>query len=68
MLPLKRCGGAYCTEYSVDGQRFRAVVDTGSPFLLVDGSCDASTKGLGQWGCYKVPCKLKQPKGLCALV
>jgi hypothetical protein len=37
-------------EYYVDGQRFRAVVDTGSPFLLVDGSsCGGGNAG---WGCY----------------
>ena len=30
-LPLSLCGGAYCLEYRLDGQRFRAVVDTGSP-------------------------------------
>ena len=37
-LPLSLCGGAYCVRYELDGQPFRAVVDTGSPFLLVDGS------------------------------
>ena len=31
--------GAFLTEYMVDDQRFRAVVDTGSPFLMVDGRC-----------------------------
>ncbi|KAL1528579.1 hypothetical protein AB1Y20_009920 [Prymnesium parvum] len=47
-LPLQRCGGAFCTEYFVEGQRYRAVADTGSPFLLVDGSsCLAS-----RWGCF----------------
>jgi hypothetical protein len=47
-LPLNLCGGAYCVEYSIDGQRFRAVADTGSPFLLVDGSSVESP-----WGCYR---------------
>ena len=51
VMPLSRCGGALCTEYNVDGQRFRAVVDTGSPFLLVDGSCPAGARG-SRWGCY----------------
>ena len=40
-IPMSLCGGAYCVLYSLDGQRFRAVVDTGSPFLLVDGTCAA---------------------------
>ena len=47
VLPLERCGGAFCTQYAVDGQRFRAVVDTGSPFLLVNGDCVSS-----RWGCF----------------
>ena len=51
-VPLQLCGGAYCVGYSVDGQLFRAVVDTGSPFLAVDGTCSASS-GPGRWGCYR---------------
>ena len=39
VMPLYRCNGAFCTYYTVDDQRFRAVVDTGSPFLMVDGRC-----------------------------
>ncbi|KAJ1617492.1 hypothetical protein T492DRAFT_1099553 [Pavlovales sp. CCMP2436] len=46
-IPLTDCGGSYCTVYRVDGSPFRAVVDTGSPFLSVAGSC---TK---RWGCYQ---------------
>ena len=49
-VPLGLCGGAYCVAYTVDGQQFRAVVDTGSPFLTVDGTCKGS---VGRWGCYK---------------
>ena len=41
------CPTAFCTEYYIDGQRFRAVVDTGSPFLMVDGSPTASNE---RWG------------------
>lgn len=48
-VPLGLCGGAYCVAYTVDGQQFRAVVDTGSPFLTVDGTCSGSA---GRWGCY----------------
>jgi hypothetical protein len=50
-VPLSLCGGAYCLGYSIEGQRFRAVVDTGSPFLLADGTCGAG--GRGRWGCYR---------------
>lgn len=39
VMRLYRCNGAFCTYYTVDDQRFRAVVDTGSPFLMVDGRC-----------------------------
>jgi len=46
-LPLYCMGSAFCTEYYIDGQRFRAVVDTGSPFLLVDGSV---TSTFERWG------------------
>ena len=54
VLPLALCGGAYCVEYSVDGQRFRAVADTGSPFLLVDGTCGGpGYRGESPWGCYR---------------
>lgn len=51
IVPLSLCGGAYCVRYRIDGQPFLAVVDTGSPFLLVDGTCDADGQGL--WGCYR---------------
>ena len=47
VLPLMCAGSAFCTEYYIDGRRFRAVVDTGSPFLLVDGSQSA---GFERWG------------------
>ena len=41
----------FCTEYYIDGRRFRAVVDTGSPFMLVDGSVTASNE---RWGRFPV--------------
>ena len=68
-LPLSLCGGAYCVRYELDGQPFRAVVDTGSPFLLVDGSScrggglaaqedpranAAAALSQARWGCYQV--------------
>ena len=42
IVPLSLCGGAYCVPFTIDGQPFRAVVDTGSPFILVDGLCSAA--------------------------
>jgi hypothetical protein len=50
-LPLLQCGSAFCTEYRIDGQRFRGVVDTGSPFLLAlsERTC---VGGPERWGCY----------------
>ena len=52
VVPLFLCGGAYCSGYSIDGQQFRAVLDTGSPFLLVDGTCAADDDN-SRWGCYR---------------
>merc|ERR1719446_459832 len=67
-VPLSLCGGAYCVRYELDGQPFRAVVDTGSPFLLVDGSScrggglaaqedpranAAAALSQARWGCYQ---------------
>ena len=58
--------GTWCTTYQVDGEKFRAVVDTGSPFLLVAGTADCAnpdldrTTGRGgltlgtKWGCYRL--------------
>jgi hypothetical protein len=51
VLPLLQCGSAFCTEYRIDGQRFRAVVDTGSPFLLALSELDC-VGGPERWGCY----------------
>ena len=48
VLPLSLCGGAYCVLFTIDKQPFRAIVDTGSPFLLVDG-----TPGPSPWGTYR---------------
>ena len=48
---MRAQGAAYCTEYRVDGQRFRAVADTGSPFLLVLAT-RACAGGPERWGCF----------------
>lgn len=56
VVPLDLCGGAYCLNYTLDEQQFRAVVDTGSPFVLVDGTCGAKFVAAGEnnvWGCYR---------------
>lgn len=45
-VPLSDCGGSYCAVFRVDGAPFKAVIDTGSPFLSVAGSCTTT------WGCY----------------
>ena len=48
VIPLQECGGSYCVQYLIDNRGpFRAVIDTGSPFLTVAGSCTE------RWGCYK---------------
>ena len=39
-LPLSSVRGGLAATYAVDGRAFLGVVDTGSPFLLVDGTCD----------------------------
>ena len=56
VVPLELCGGAYCVNYTIDRQLFRAVVDTGSPFVLVDGTCTEELDGPRAktlWGCYR---------------
>ncbi|KAG5175269.1 hypothetical protein JKP88DRAFT_172544 [Tribonema minus] len=46
-LPLENCGGSWCTLFAVEGNVFRGVLDTGSPFLTVAGSCTR------RWGCFR---------------
>lgn len=60
IIPLSLCGGAYCIQYTIDSQPFRAVIDTGSPFVLVDGTCAAEDIATSRsaalattWGCYR---------------
>lgn len=50
-IPLKLIGGAYLIYYRVESTLFRAVLDTGSPFLMIPGSCSANTRAKS--GCYK---------------
>ena len=44
-------GSELLIYYRVDGSLFRSVVDTGSPFLLIPGSCGENTKQKS--GCYR---------------
>ena len=44
--------GAYVVHYYVFGERFGAVVDTGSPFLAVPSTCNKWAYKY-KWGCYK---------------
>ena len=36
-IPLKRCGTMYCAEFTIDGEKGRSIVDTGSPFFNAKG-------------------------------
>jgi len=54
---LSYCGGGFCAGFSIGGRRFRGVVDTGSPFVLVS-TCKDSSGEQGEcarycraWGC-----------------
>jgi len=49
---------AYVVSYSVAGDRFRAILDTGSPFLMVPSFCSQQ-----RWGCYRGP-ESSLPSGL----
>jgi hypothetical protein len=50
-VPLKFTGQELLIYYRVDGSLFRAVLDTGSPFLMIPGSCGENTKATS--GCYR---------------
>lgn len=50
-MPLSKAGGAYFIYYRVDSALFRAVLDTGSPFLMIPGSCSQNTRA--KTGCYR---------------
>jgi hypothetical protein len=50
-VPLVFTGSELLIYYRVDGSLFRAVVDTGSPFLMIPGTCGENTKKKS--GCYR---------------
>jgi hypothetical protein len=50
-MPLKFNGKELLIYYRVDGSLFRAVLDTGSPFMMIPGSCGDNTRSKS--GCYR---------------
>jgi len=61
-IPLAFTGQELLIAYKVDGSTFKAVLDTGSPFLMIPGSCGENTRK--RTGCYQnqgVPLKSLPP-------
>lgn len=50
-VPITFTGQELIVSYTVDGSPFRAILDTGSPFLMIPGSCSANTQQKS--GCYR---------------
>lgn len=50
-IPLEYTGSELLIYYRVEGSLFRAVVDTGSPFLMIPGTCGENTRQKS--GCYR---------------
>jgi hypothetical protein len=50
-IPLINTGQELLISYKVDESIFKAVLDTGSPFLMIPGSCGRNTREKS--GCYK---------------
>jgi hypothetical protein len=50
-VPLAFTGQELLVAYKVDGSTFKAVLDTGSPFLMIPGSCGSNTRQKS--GCYQ---------------
>ena len=50
-VPLAFTGQELLVAYKVDGSTFKAVLDTGSPFLMIPGSCGENTRKKA--GCYR---------------
>jgi len=45
VIPLEKFDGLYLLNFTVGGNTFRGIVDTGSPFVLVPSICSRL------WGC-----------------
>ena len=50
-VPLAFTGQELLVAYKIDGSTFKAVLDTGSPFLMIPGSCGQNTRKKA--GCYR---------------
>lgn len=50
-VPLDYTGSELLIYYRIDGSLFRAALDTGSPFLMIPGTCYDWTKSKS--GCYR---------------
>lgn len=50
-MPLESTGNSYLIYYRVSQSLFRAVLDTGSPFLMLPNSCSENTRAKA--GCYR---------------
>ena len=50
-VPLQFNGKELLVLYRVDGSLFRAVLDTGSPFLMIPGACGENTRAKS--GCFR---------------
>ena len=48
-IPLEEFDGMLCMNYTVEGQPVRAIVDTGSPFVVLPAECSRD------WGCLSRP-------------
>jgi hypothetical protein len=59
IIPIKYAPAlsAYVVSYTVGGSKFEAIIDTGSPFLLVPSYCDEN-----KYGCYRS--EQSEPSGL----
>ena len=50
ILPLTEFDGVWTVNYTIGAVMFRAIVDTGSPFLIVPSVCSRSWGGCSQTG------------------
>ena len=50
ILPLNEFDGVWTVNYTIGAVMFRAIVDTGSPFLIVPSVCSRSWGGCSQTG------------------
>jgi hypothetical protein len=67
-VPLTFTGSGYVVSYQVDFETFHAILDTGSPFLMVPAGCSESCNHISspiKTGCYQEErCQKGEPSGL----